>query len=129
MCLTLSLDRVVHRNKAGNVSNRTITTKAPMAKTPFASKNLVQKNALPGIACHVKLPALRTRLPKRRELAPFYSLTRWVRRPGSLAIFAAILRASSRVANVCGSLKMNKFHSYVVFFNGPHCARPEQIYF
>jgi hypothetical protein len=33
------------------------------------------------------------------------------------------------LANVCGSLEMNKFHSYVVFFNGPHCARPEQIYF
>jgi hypothetical protein len=26
----------------------------------------------------VKLPTLRTRLPKRRELAPFYSLIRWV---------------------------------------------------
>jgi hypothetical protein len=33
------------------------------------------------------------------------------------------------LANVCGRLEMNKFHPCIIFFNGPHCARPEQIYF
>lgn len=29
----------------------------------------------------------------------------------------------------CGGLEMNKLHSHVVFFNGLHCARPEQFLF
>jgi hypothetical protein len=33
------------------------------------------------------------------------------------------------LANVCGRLKMNKFHPYAEFFNWPYCARPNKFIF
>jgi hypothetical protein len=67
-------------------------------------------------------------LPERRTKKPRHSCRGLVGRRLKVA-FSDEGNPRRVLANVCGRLKVNRFHPNADFFNGLHCVRPEQIYF
>jgi hypothetical protein len=70
-------------------------------------------------------------LPERRTKKPRHSYRglveeKGLRRKQNVAFWDQSWANSSKCL---WRIKMNKFHPYADFFNWPHCARPEQIYF